>query len=82
MADDLEKVIELVAKHTKECEEIFTVISKNIMEIDEQKKEIDTVCLKIKKDELKCQEMYELALAELRLTIPGLDDATNVRDTK
>lgn len=77
---ELEKVTELITKYTKECEEIFTVISKNIKEIDKQTKEYDTISMKIQKDELRCQEIYDLALAELKLTLPGLEDAISVRN--
>lgn len=80
MTMELEKVNELITKYTKECEEMVNVISKHVKEIDEQKKRIDIVCTKIKEDEMKCQEMYSLALAELKLTIPGLEEATNVRN--
>lgn len=80
MTTELEKVTELITKHTKECEEMVNIISKHVKEIDEQKKRIDIVCTKIKEDEMKCQEMYNLALAELKLTIPGLEEATNVRN--
>lgn len=79
MTIELENITELTTKHTKECEEMFAVISKHIKEIDEQKKEIDTIRIKIKDDELKCQEMYNIALTEIKLSIPGLEEATNVR---
>jgi len=79
MTIELEKVTELIATRTKECDEMSAVVSKYIMEIDEQKNEIDSVCVKVKRDELKCQEMYDLALSELKLTIPELEEATNVR---
>lgn len=75
---ELEKITELIAVYTKECGKTFTDIAKLELEIDEQKKEIDIVCIKLKKDELKCQEMHDLALSELKLTIPDLDDATTV----
>jgi len=79
MTTELENVAELIATRAKECEQMFAVVSKYIVEIDEQKNEIDSMCMKVKKDELKCQEMYDLALSELRLTIPELEEATNVR---
>jgi len=78
MTVELEKVTELITKHTKICEEMSTIISKYIKEIDSEKKEIDIICKKIKEDELKCQEMYNIALAEIKLMIPGLEEATNV----
>lgn len=78
MAMELEKVTELIMIHTKECEELFNVISRHNIKIDEQKKEINTIINKIKEDELKCQEMYDIALAELKLMISGLEEATNV----
>lgn len=78
MTMELEKVTEFITKHTKICEEMFTIISKFTKEIDIDKKEIDTICKKIKEDELKCEEMYNIALSELKLMIPGLEEATNV----
>lgn len=78
MTKELEKITDLILKRTKECEEMSATISKDIVEIDEHKKKIDIVCVKIKKDELKCQEMYDLALVELKVAIPGLADAINV----
>lgn len=78
MTTELEKITELITVYTKECGKTFTDIAKLELEIDEQKKEINIVCVKLKKDELKCQEMHDLALSELKLTIPGLDDATAV----
>lgn len=80
MTKELEKVTELITKNSKECEELSSIISKRIIEIDKQKKEIDTIINKIKEDELKCQEMYDLALSELKFTIPALEDATDVRN--
>lgn len=80
LTKELEKVTELITKHTKECEEIFTVISENILEIHNQKKEFDTISMKIKKDKLRYQEIYNSALAELTLTLPGLEDAVSVRN--
>lgn len=79
MTTELEKVAELITARTKQCEEMFAVISKYLMEIDEQKSKIDSICTKIKADELKCQEMYDLALSELKHTVPELEEATNVR---
>lgn len=79
MTIELEKVTELITTSTRECEEMSVVISKYIMEIDEQKKEVDSIRAKLKEDELKCQEMYDLALTELKLAIPELEEATNVR---
>lgn len=79
MKIELENITESTTEHTKECEEMFAIISKHIKEINEQKKQIDTIFIKIKEDELKCQEMYNLALAEIKLSIPGLEEATNVR---
>lgn len=78
MTTELEKVTELIAVYTKECGKTFTDIVKLELEIDEQKKEINIVCVKLKKNELKYQEMHDLALSDLKLTIPGLDDATAV----
>lgn len=80
MTKELEKVTELITKNSKKCEEMSSIISNCIIEIDKQKKEIDTMSNKIKEDELKCQEMYNLALSELKLTIPGLEEATDVRN--
>jgi len=78
MTMELGKVTELITKHTKICEEMFTIISKYIKEIDNEKKEIYIISKNIKEDELKCQEMYNIALAELKLMIPELEEATNV----
>lgn len=75
---ELEKVTELITKHTKVCEEILTIISKYTKEINNEKKEICIISKNIKEDELKCQEMYNIALAELKLMMPELEDATNV----
>ncbi|CAI6360698.1 unnamed protein product [Macrosiphum euphorbiae] len=77
MTMELEKITELLTKHTKFCEEMFTIISKYIKEIDNEKKEIYIISKNIKEDELKCQEMYNIALSELKLMIPGLEEATN-----
>ena len=55
-------------------------VSLIIKEIDKQKKEFDTISMKIKKDELKYQEINNLALAELKLTLPGLQNAVSVRN--
>ncbi|XP_060835340.1 dynein axonemal heavy chain 2-like [Rhopalosiphum padi] len=77
MTMELGKVTELITKHTKICEEMFTIISKYIKEIDNEKKEIYIISKNIKEDELKCQEMYNIALAELKLMIPELEEATN-----
>lgn len=79
MTTELEKVMELIAKYTKECEEASAIISNRAKEIDEEKKEIDKIRNKIKSDELKCQEMYDVALAELKLAIPAVEEATIVR---
>lgn len=78
MTMELEKVTELITKNTKVCEEMFTMISKYIKEIENEKKEINIISKNIKEDELKCQEMYNIALSELKLMIPGLEEATNV----
>lgn len=78
MTIELEKVSELITKHTKVCEEMFTIISKYTKEIDNEKKEIYIISKNIKEDELKCQEMYNIALSELKLIIPELEEATNV----
>jgi len=78
MTIELEKVTELITKHTKVCEEMFTIISKYTKEIDDEKKEIYIISKNIKEDELKCQEMYNIALSELKLIIPELEEATNV----
>jgi len=78
MTMELEKITELITKHTKFCEEMFTIISKYIKEIDNEKKEIYIISKNIKEDELKCQEIYNIALSELKLMIPGLEEATNV----
>jgi predicted nuclease with TOPRIM domain len=78
MSSELEKVTELISKHTKESEELFNVITKYNMKIDNQKKEIHMTINKIKEDELKCQEMYDIALSEMKLIIAKLEEATNV----
>jgi len=75
---ELEKVTELITKHTKVCEEMFTIISKYIKEIDSEKKEIYIISNNIKEEELKCQEMYNIASSELKLMIRELEEATNV----
>lgn len=79
MIIELEKVTELTAKKSKESDEMSSVISKYIVEIDKQKKEVDIIGNKIKQDELKCQEMYDSALSELKLTLSVLEEATDVR---
>lgn len=75
---DLDKTTQLITNTTKECEKLHSVISEQIREIETRKKEIDTNHIMIKKDEFKCQEMYDTALVELKLTIRGLEDATEV----
>ncbi|XP_008181522.3 dynein heavy chain 2, axonemal [Acyrthosiphon pisum] len=77
MTMELEKITEFITNHTKFCDEMFTTISKYIKEIDNKKKEIYIISKNIKEDELKCQEMYNIALSELKLMIPGLEEATN-----
>lgn len=79
MTKQLEEITELVAKRTKECDEMSAVISKHVKEIDGEKKEIDAFRVKVKENEVKCQEMYDLVLAELKLTIDTIEEATNVR---
>lgn len=78
MSIELEKVTELISKHTKESEELFNVITKLNIKIDDQKKDIYMTTNKIKEDELKCQEMYDIALSDLKLIIFKLEEATNV----
>lgn len=78
MTIDLEKTTEFIIKYTKECEEMISIISKYMKEIETQKNEIETINIIIKKDELKCQEMYDLALSELKLNIRELEEATDV----
>lgn len=80
MTTDLEKITELLTKHSKECEDIISIIPKYIKEIETQKIEIDTINIIIKKDELKCQEINDIALAELKLSICELEEATNVNN--
>lgn len=78
MTIELEKVTELITSNTKECEKVFLIVSNRTKEIDEQKKEIDKMSTKIKGDELKCHELYDIALTELKLTIPALEEAAHV----
>lgn len=78
MTIDLEKTTEFIIKYTKECEEMMSIISKYMKDIETQKNEIETINIIIKKDELKCQEMYDLALSELKLNIRELEEATDV----
>lgn len=78
MMTELENATGLIAKHAKECEETLAAIAGHVARIDEQKRQIDAVSVELKRDESKCRETCDLATAELKLAIPGLEDALNV----
>lgn len=79
MTLELEKATENVTKSTKDCDEFLVLISEKTLIADQQKTEVDKKSLKIKDEEVVCQEMYNMAKDDLEKAMPALNEAMEVK---
>ncbi|XP_050440794.1 dynein axonemal heavy chain 2-like [Adelges cooleyi] len=77
MTMELKRVNELAVNYTKECEALSSKMSSQTVEMDAKKKAVDNSKTKLIEEELKCQEIYDVATADLKSAMPELEDATN-----
>jgi len=82
MTVDLEKATEKVKKYTEECDKFLRVILDQTSIADQQKKEVDESSIKIKEEEIVCQKLYSLAVADLEKAMPALEEAMEVNKNK
>ncbi|XP_026819508.1 dynein heavy chain 2, axonemal-like [Rhopalosiphum maidis] len=75
MTVDLEKATKIVQAYTMECDEFLSVILKQTSIADQQKTEVDEKSIKIKEEEIVCQELYKLAMIDLEKALPALEEA-------
>lgn len=80
MTTDLEKATEKVQKYTEECDKFLRVIVDQTSIADEQKKEVDLKSIRIKEEEIICQKLYDMALADLQKAMPALEEAMEVNN--
>lgn len=78
MTIDLERATEIVFKYTEECDKFLAVITNQTIIADQQKQEVDEKSIKIKEEEVECQELYSLAKTDLEKALPALDEAMQV----
>ncbi|XP_025195967.1 dynein heavy chain 2, axonemal [Melanaphis sacchari] len=75
MTVDLEKATKVVLAYTMECDEFLSFILKQTAKADQQKTEVDEKSIKIKEEEIVCQELYRLAMIDLEKALPALEEA-------
>lgn len=78
MTIDLERATEIVFKYTEECDKFLAVITNQTTIADQQKREVDEKSIKIKEEEVECQELYSLAKTDLEAALPALEEAMQV----
>lgn len=79
MTVELEKATQLVLKYTEECDQFLLIILEKTSIADKQKSEVDEKSIKIKEEEVVCQDLYNLALADLEKAMPALLEALEVK---
>lgn len=79
MTVELEKATETVTRYTEECDKFLHVIADQTAIADRQKTEVDEKSIKIKIEEVECQELYSLAKADLEKAMPALEEAMEVK---
>jgi len=80
MTVDLEKATKIVQAYTVECDQFLEVILKQTSIADQQKIEVDAKSIKIKEEEIVCQELYRLAMIDLEKALPALEEAMEVNN--
>lgn len=78
MTTELEKATETVTKYTEECDEFLHILTDQTTIADKKKKEVDEQSITIKHEEIKSQELYSLAVADLEKAMPALEEAMEV----
>lgn len=80
MTVDLEKATKIVQAYTLECDQFLEIILKQTSIADQQKTEVDEKSIKIKEEEIVCQELYRLAMIDLEKALPALEEAMEVNN--
>lgn len=78
MTIDLEKATKIVQAYTAECDQFLEVIVEQTSIADQQKSEVDKKSIKIKEEEIVCQQLYSLAMVDLEKALPALEEAMEV----
>lgn len=79
MTVELERATQLVYKYTEECDQFLVIILDQTAVADKQKSEVDEKSIKIKEEEVVCQDLYNLAVADLEKAMPALLEALEVK---
>ncbi|XP_050531221.1 dynein axonemal heavy chain 2 isoform X2 [Daktulosphaira vitifoliae] len=75
MKEELGKATKQVNLYTKECDKFLDIIYKRSLEADKQKEEVAEQSVKIKEEEVICQELYNTAMDDLKAAMPALEEA-------
>jgi len=82
MSIELEDAKIKVAQFQKQCEEYLVVLVQQKREADEQQKSVTQTSLKIGEEEIKCQKMADLAMADLAEAMPALEEAKKALEVR
>lgn len=78
MKEELGKATKQVNMYTRECDKFLEIIYKRSLEADKQKEEVAEKSIKIKEEEVVCQELYDAAMEDLKSAMPALEEAMDV----
>jgi len=78
MTVELEKATQTVSRYAEECDKFLVVILNDTAVADQQKIEVDETSKRIKDEEVICQTLYSLAVADLENAMPALNEAIEV----
>lgn len=81
MSVELEDAKVKVTLFQKQCEEYLVVLVQQKREADEQQKSVAQTSLKIADEEVKCQKMADLAMADLAEAMPALEEAVRALES-
>ncbi|XP_059156869.1 dynein axonemal heavy chain 2-like isoform X2 [Physella acuta] len=81
MKVELEDAKLKVAAYQKQCDEFLKTLVQQKREADEQQKSVAQKSERIKEEEVKCQQMADVAQADLNEALPALDEANKALES-